>query len=187
MRSEPSDLTPKARRTLSLLISAAETVIGQEGVRAVTVMSVCEEAGVGRTSFYNYFEDVEALTNAVATNAAKQIKSQFDHLHVGVPRGSARLEACLSMIVQLAIEDSDRMLLLTSLADTVPEVSGLLEAEITAELAAKAGPQISEAKTMGRFLTVALLALARQFAEGAIPREAKGDYLGFLRLVYTSG
>jgi len=175
-----ANLTPKARRTLSSLVSAAETLIGRHGIQGVTVMSVCAEAGVGRTSFYNYFEDVGALTNVVATEAAKKIKERFDGLHVGVPRGAERLRACLGMILETSVNDANEMLLLTALAQEVQEVSDLLEAEIAAELAAEPVIQSIDIEALSRLLATALLALARQLAVGSIPSLAKDRHVEFL-------
>ena len=90
MNANFEDLTPKARRTRLALLEAARVELGNRGVAGVTVMAVCERAGIGRTSFYNYFEDTGALVSTVAEEAAKDVKERFDALHSGVPRGRKR-------------------------------------------------------------------------------------------------
>ena len=124
MTIAPADLTPKARRTRSALLSAARAEIGRSGVPGVTVMAVCARAEVGRTSFYNYFEDVEALVSAVAIEVAEEIKERFDRLHQDMPRGRARLEACLGMILETAVSDSETTRLLVSLSGVIPDQEG---------------------------------------------------------------
>ena len=47
----------------------------------MTVKSVCERAGVGRTSFYSYFEGADALAATVSFEAADEVKGRFDQLH----------------------------------------------------------------------------------------------------------
>lgn len=180
MPSSPNDLTPKARRTRSSLLTAAQALIGTEGISGLTVMSVCSEARVGRTSFYNYFDDIESLARVVATEAANRIKERFDDLHAGLPRGLERLEACLGMILRLSVEDPRTMLLLTSLARAVPEVPELVEKEIVHELSHVAGISGADRAPLGRFLTIATLALARQLAKGALPGDSVEMQLRFL-------
>lgn len=177
MRIDPTDLTPKARRTRELLLDAGRKLTGQRGATGINVMAVCAEAEVGRTSFYNYFDDVEGLVATVATEAAREIKVRFDGLHAGQPRGRERLKSCLKMILTLAVEDPDRVLLLTSLAQSSPEVSGLLTSEIHAELSATDDPQIEDVTGLSDFLAITILALARQFAEGKLALDSLDRHL----------
>lgn len=169
MQTDPANLTPKARRTRALLLEAGHKLTGRHGRAGFNVMMVCAEAGVGRTSFYTYFEDVDGLVDAVALTAAKEIKTRFDNLHSDLPRGRARLKACLKMILTLAVEDPDTVMLLTSLAASSGEVRDLLMSEITAELSAANDPPIQDVAGLSEFLTITTLALARQFAEQRLP------------------
>ena len=178
MQSDPTDLTPKARRTRLSLLVAGRRLIGLNGRAGVNVMAVCAEAGVGRTSFYKYFEDVEGLLEAVVLDVAKDIKTKFDHLHSEQPRGRARLQACLKMILSVAVEEPETALLLTSLAQTSPEIEGLVRSEISAELSAVSDPRIEDVEGLSSFLSIAILALARQFSEGKL---AEGSVDGHLR------
>lgn len=166
MTNDPKSLTQKARRTRVSLIAAGRKLIGQDGASGVTVMSVCALADVGRTSFYNYFEDVDALIRTVAVEAATEIKDRFDSLHADRSRGLARLRDCLEMILTLARDEPDMVLLLTALAATTSEIPALLEAEISAELAACDSIPPQEVPSLAGFLTITILALARHLAEG---------------------
>ncbi len=164
-----SDLTPKAKRTLSALLDAARAVIGRKGAAGVTVMEVCEMAGVGRTSFYNYFDDVGALIETVAIEAAEAVKTRFDALHEGRPRGLDRLERCLTMILSIAADDRETALLLTSLAQNTGAIRDLLNREIMEELGgAMQDGSISltadRHKALSQFLTISTLAITREIA-----------------------
>lgn len=177
---ELDNLTPKARRTRAALIDAARSLIGREGTTGVNVMTVCAEASVGRTSFYNYFEDIDVLIAAVALEAAADIKARFDQMHQEQPRGRERLRNCLGMILTLAKIDPEAVLLLTSLAHTTPEISAMIEAEIVTELRAETPANGRGAEPLARFLTVATLALARHMATGDIPKDSIEQNLAFL-------
>ena len=85
LKAELDNLTPKARRTRAALIKAAKSLIGREGTAGVNVMTACAEANVGRTSFYNYFEDIDVLIAAVAFEAAADIKARFDESGIEIP------------------------------------------------------------------------------------------------------
>ncbi|MGB0958802.1 MAG: TetR/AcrR family transcriptional regulator [Halocynthiibacter sp.] len=179
MQTIAADLTPKARRTRVSLLEAGQRLIGLHGAAGVNVMSVCAEAGVGRTSFYNYFDDVEALTKAIAVTAARGIKNQFDQIHLDCPRGRERLFTCLEMILSLAVETPDTILLVTSLAQSDPEIGNLLRSEIQAELSAAGGHDPSA--PLADFITVTVLALARHFAEQKLPAQDIDAQLNILR------
>ena len=172
MNANFEELTPKARRTRLALLAAARAELGNRGVAGVTVMAVCERAGVGRTSFYNYFEDTGALVSTVAQETAKDIKERFDGLHSGVPRGRVRLEACLRMILESAIDRPEVILLVTSLTNSNPEILELLHAEISAELAAFARVPDKDQPVLVDHLTSIVLALAHQLAMGKLAKNS---------------
>lgn len=177
------DLTPKARRTRLALLEAARAELGSRGVSGVTVMAVCERASVGRTSFYNYFEDTGALVSTVAQEAAKDIKERFDTLHPGVPRGRVRLEACLRMILETAIDDPEAILLVTSLVNSVPEIMELLRAEISVEIAAFARMPLDDQPVLVDHIAQTVLALARQMATGNLAKNSIDRHVEFMMRV----
>ncbi|MEN8738146.1 MAG: TetR/AcrR family transcriptional regulator [Phaeobacter gallaeciensis] len=180
LKASLEDLTPKARQTRTALIQAGKALIGREGVASVNVMTLCAEANVGRTSFYNYFDDVDVLTATVAIEAAADIKARFDHQHAQRPRGRERLRRCLAMILSLADSDPDMVMLLTSLAQTQPGIGELIEAEIVTELRAEPPDNGSDTELLARYLTVATMALVRQLASGALPLDGINQYLTYL-------
>lgn len=185
MTKPTADLTPKARKTRSALIKAARTQIGAQGAAGVTVMDVCQTAGVGRTSFYNYFDDVDALVGTVATETAEAIKFRFDQFHKDEPRGISRLEKCLAMILSIAADDPETMLLLTSLAPEIVSIPNLLQREIGQELAGAEkqdalGLTDQHRKALSRFLTVSTLALGNEIAMRKLPEEEIGQYVSIL-------
>lgn len=167
-------LTPKAQRTRAALIAAAEGVIGRDGTGDLSVMSVCAAAGVGRTSFYTYFADVEALAAEVGANAAEGIRAAFDAAHLNEPRGVPRLGACLRMLIGIAERAPDQMLLLTALATRPGPVREILTGEIAAELAA--APHLSEEDhiALGRLIATGIIGATRDLAEGRITAEIAG-------------
>jgi AcrR family transcriptional regulator len=160
------NLTAKARRTRQNIIQAARDILGRKGVGAVNVMEVCAAANVGRTSFYNYFDDIDGVIAAVAADAAIAMREQFDALHSDEPRGLARLEKCLLMLLVAGEEDPSLVMLLTSLAASEDTIRDLLREEIRQELkgAGLDGGETTDAQA--DFLTSVVLTLSRDITSG---------------------
>ena len=139
-------------------------------------MEVCDIAKVGRTSFYNYFEDADQLTASVVQEAAQSLKDQFDALHEGQPRGLARLESCLDMILNLAVDDRETAMLVTSLAQNTHTKPKLLHQEIEQELAgASRTGELSltdkKRESLTQFLAITTMAICRELALGNLGKD----------------
>lgn len=167
-------LTPKARRTRDALLNAGRNAIGVHGVSNANVMEICATAKVGRTSFYTYFDDLDQLVTEIAEAATQDLKAQFDDVHQNLPRGLQRLEACLGMILEVAIEQPETALLITSLADTSSEIKRTIETEIDAELQA-AGQNASKRHILTSYLFTSTTAIARALASGTIDAKLAPD------------
>jgi AcrR family transcriptional regulator len=161
---KPEPLTPKARRTRAALLDATRQIVGETGVAAATVQAICARAGIGRTSYYNYFDDAPAAVAEVAEAAGQEIRTAFDALHGAQPRGLDRLATCLEMILTIARDDPPRALLLTALAQSDDTLPNMLTAEIAAELT---GAGLT-ARPIAPFIALSTLALSRRIAEGKL-------------------
>jgi AcrR family transcriptional regulator len=167
--------TTKAAQTQAALVSAARRLTGRGGVASVSVKSVCAEANIGRTSYYNYFPDTDALVDALAAETTGELRATFDLLHSDLPRGLMRLTRSIETCLRMAEETPDRALLLTALAGTRQGPDAVLRHEIAEEIAgalAAGDLEMSgeEAWTYGIFLTTSLLACMRATALGDMPR-----------------
>lgn len=172
--------TKKAQITRQNIVAAARNMIGQRGAQSMSVMDVCAEANVGRTSFYNYFPDLQTLIETVAVDAILEAKQKFDKVHQEFPRGKARLKACFEMIFETAVTDRETTLLITSIAETTPQMTALIEVEIRNELDAILDSNSDEIEKRSNILTLSVLSLARQFALGSQERNATHDYVVLL-------
>jgi len=177
--TDPPALTPKAQRTRAALLDATRDIVGASGVSATNVMTICDRAGIGRTSFYNYFDDTRDAVAEVARDAGNSIKAAFDAVHAGQPRGLDRLQACLTMVLEIGADDPSLALLLTSLAQADTTLPDLLSAEVAAELAG-AGLDHDRAETAARFVATATLALTRNIAEGRMSAARITTYVEML-------
>lgn len=58
----------RSDQTIAQILDAAEVVILENGVERVSILAVCEAAGVSRGTFYRYFKSQEALLDALTEN-----------------------------------------------------------------------------------------------------------------------
>jgi AcrR family transcriptional regulator len=49
------------REVRDAILNATATLVGEKGIRAVTMSQIAEETGIGRATLYKYFPDVEAI------------------------------------------------------------------------------------------------------------------------------
>lgn len=61
-------------RTRQRLIDAAITVLGDEGLQAMSTRKLARMAGISQPSFYVHFDDMDALVRAAGEEAADRIR-----------------------------------------------------------------------------------------------------------------
>jgi len=183
--AQASTLTRKALQTRRAIINAARRLIGIDGVDGVTIVSVCDAANVGRTSFYNYFEDTRSLLETLASDVSLEVQAEFEAMHGGLERGLERLERCLLMLFQKASSDPELGLLITALAQRYPAFLQILEEQISNELEAAFENRELDLPELEReagldFLVIAVLAVMRKFALGQIDPSSADVYVRFI-------
>lgn len=95
----------KGYRARQSLMTAAMDIAGEHGFAALNVRKVCEHAGIGRASFYNYFGSVDDLASAVIENVQTDIENALSDNHGNTQRGVARMTACLEMLMERLRKD----------------------------------------------------------------------------------
>ena len=66
----------RAKETRAKIITAAERLISQKGFDAVQIIDITNEAGVGKGSFYTYFERKEDVVAEIAHTKFESIHEQ---------------------------------------------------------------------------------------------------------------
>lgn len=83
------------------LIAAAEAIIGELGVAAVTPRSVGERAGLARSSFYEYFPSKDDLLAALAIQAFDEWETEVRAAVSAATPGRARLHAYVEATMRM--------------------------------------------------------------------------------------
>ncbi len=86
------------------LITAAEELIQEEGVAAVTPRSVGERAGLARSSFYEYFPSKDDLLAAIAIRAFDDWAAEVDTAVSAAAPGRARLHAYVEATLRMTAD-----------------------------------------------------------------------------------
>jgi len=69
---------PRSRRTLGLLLDAAEALISEKGIDDATVGDVAARAGCSVGAFYHHFRDKGALVQALLARLAHEFRETMD-------------------------------------------------------------------------------------------------------------
>ena len=80
----------KGQLTLRNLLEAAATIVGEHGYAATTIANVTREAGVAHGTFYNYFEDRQALFDVLLPYVGERMTDYITASLAGVGGGLER-------------------------------------------------------------------------------------------------
>lgn len=164
--------TAKGYRARTGLIDAGMRVLGRNGSNRLNVEAVCSEAGIGRTSFYNYFLNIEALFEAISTQFFKDFEALFEGFHQGLPRGATRLEKCLTGTLDKAVGDPGWGNIAARLDRTNGTMRALFQSSIAKEIKAarSAGDftlRASEVPAYIDLITTTVFATTQALAQGS--------------------
>lgn len=76
------------------VLDAAAALVGEVGLRAITMAQVAERANIGRATLYKYFPDVESILHTWHDRQVDDHLRQLQQIHDGV--GRHRLDAVLT-------------------------------------------------------------------------------------------
>lgn len=86
------------------LITAAETILRESGVDAVIPRTVCERAGLSRSSFYGYFPSRDDLLVGIAVVAMEAWDAEIEAALDGVDSGLAQLRVYVERTMEMTAD-----------------------------------------------------------------------------------
>jgi len=107
-----------AQRTA--LISAGEKVLAEAGLAGFTPRSVCEKAGLSRSSFYDYFPSKDDLLVAIAMEAIEQWDAEMEAILAPVEPGEAELRAFVEATMTMSADGRHALASVLREADLSP-------------------------------------------------------------------
>jgi len=74
----PSRQQERVEATRQNILDAAVRLYAEQGVDATTISSIIEHSGIGRTTFYRYFDDQDAVLNAALLRDFEDLITEFE-------------------------------------------------------------------------------------------------------------
>lgn len=99
---------PRAERTRAALIGAGRRLFCERPVDAVTVDDIVQAAGVGKGSFYNHFEDREALVRTISAEIRAGVERAVDAANTDVEDPARRVARACCTYVRFALDEPER-------------------------------------------------------------------------------
>jgi AcrR family transcriptional regulator len=98
---------PRAERTRAALISAGRRLYSERPVDAVTVDDIVQTAEVGKGSFYNHFEDRDALVRAISGEIRSHVEAAITQANAGVEDPARRLARAVCAYLRFALDGAE--------------------------------------------------------------------------------
>lgn len=102
------------------LVRAGEAVLLEGGLAGVTPRSVCERAGLSRSSFYDYFPSKDDLLVAIAIDAIERWDAEIEQALAGVAPGLPRLRALVDATMDMTADGKHEIARALREADLTP-------------------------------------------------------------------
>lgn len=91
------------------MVAAAERILLEEGIDAVTPGAVTSQAGLARSTFYEYFPSKDDLLVAMARSGFETWGRELAAIVAAAEPGRARLEAYIDATLRLAVDPRHRL------------------------------------------------------------------------------
>jgi AcrR family transcriptional regulator len=124
----------KRARTRAQLIAAARSLFGKRPVESVTVDDVVEEAGVAKGTFYVHFEDLNALTAAVADELVRTFDELLQSQRLSMPDPVMRIAFACNAFIEKALEDPSWGAVVARMAWSYPTVGRVARSRLREDL-----------------------------------------------------
>lgn len=105
MSESKRDQNKKANR--EALLASARTVLSQLGYGAATVRDIVRGSGLAPGSFYNYFDDKEAVFEALVAEIMQPLAENLRASRRNAPSVEAFLRAPFALAAEVAVTDPD--------------------------------------------------------------------------------
>ena len=100
--------------TIQQIITAAGEIILQSGVERISILAVCEAAGISRGTFYRYFSSQDALLDAYTEHQRAQFHQALIDIAAPHDDPENRFNAVISHLDQFLGQDKVRRLLMVA-------------------------------------------------------------------------
>jgi AcrR family transcriptional regulator len=160
----------KRARTRAQLLAAAYALFARQAVESVTVDDVVKEAGVAKGTFYVHFEDLEALTAAVADEVVKSIDDLLQPGRLALVEPAQRIAFGTCGFIDKALSDPGWAMVLARMTTAAPKGGEIARRHLLEDLSALSkGLRGSLSPALGLEIVVGIMnQLLTAFGEGRL-------------------
>ena len=155
----------KRARTRAQIVAAASSLFAQRAVESVTVDDVVTEAGVAKGTFYVHFDDLAALTAAVADELVGTLDELLQPQRLSISDPVTRIAFGCNSFIEKALDDPAWANMVARMARSYPAVGQVARSRLRDDLARALEDMPQQAPS--------LVLASRLIAEGA---EVRGMY-----------
>jgi len=180
----------KRARTHAALVTAAKSLFALRSIESVTIDEIVAEAGLAKGTFYTHFDDLDALTAAVADELVAAFDDLMQPARLAIADPLDRIAFGCNAFIEKALEDPGWAQVVTRMARFRPAVgegtrSRLLE-DLRRALKNAAGPAPSPDLALEIVVGLMLQALSA-FAERRVSRDDREPTLAALEAAASAG
>jgi len=91
--------------TRQALLDATHALLASRNIDALSVDEIAMRADVAKGTFYNYFQDKEALTRELAARVRSRMEDEIDRANTGIEDPAARVARALCCVLRFGLRE----------------------------------------------------------------------------------
>ena len=127
---------PRRRRTRDALLAAGHRLLAERSIDALAIDEITQAAGVAKGSFYNHFEDKEALASVIREDIRQEIEAAVGEVNTGVDDPAERVARALATYMSYILASRQRAAVILRIAAGLASKDNPLNAGVLQDVAA---------------------------------------------------
>lgn len=124
----------KKLRTRAALVDAAIKVVAEKGMEALKITDVTTAADVANGTFYNHFEDKDAILREAAYAIVAEVSQKLDADMAGIDDGPTRVVTATAQFIEIVVAAPDWAAVVLGGNEHVPQLRDDADAYLRADL-----------------------------------------------------
>jgi len=169
----------KRARTRGELVAAAERLVAQRGLDALSIDEITEAADVAKGTFYTHFQDKDDLANAIAGQMRMELEARITSLNAGVSDAGLRMVNGLSTVLSFAIHQPVRARAMIRLIPSAADPDMPINAGIRRDVARGVDSGVFQVPSVGAAVVATIGAIMSALIRLSQPGRPIDDPHGF--------
>lgn len=136
LRPITSRMDRRRARTRDAILSAAAALLAHRSADAVNVDEITERADVAKGTFYNYFEDKDALIREIDQSVRASLEEKIQATNAGIDNPPERIARALAAALSFAFAEPERSMALLRMNPPAMDPGMAVNAGVRADIRA---------------------------------------------------